>query len=152
MPLALTPEIISLLLQAALKYGPEVAQAFAGLFKGGKTIDDAISALELAKTKTAEQYLAEAKAAWLAEQAASAVILPPNASHAINGSERKCQVGGRNAGLFAAGVITKAEQDALHLYVDAKAALAAEQASAGLGSTVTTTVVTTPNTTTVPTT
>ncbi len=56
-------ETIALIIQLALKYGPEVAMAFAKLFKGGSTIDEAIAALELAKTKTAEQYLAEAKAA-----------------------------------------------------------------------------------------
>ena len=62
-------EIISLLAGLAIKYGPDVAMAFAKMFKGGATIDDAIAALEIAKTKTAEQYLAEAKAALLAQQA-----------------------------------------------------------------------------------
>jgi hypothetical protein len=61
-------ELISQLAGLLLKYGPDVALAFAKMFKGGATIDDAIAALELAKTKTAEQYLAEAKAA-LAVQA-----------------------------------------------------------------------------------
>ena len=74
MPAVLTPEVISLLAQLLLKYGPDVAQAFAGLFKGGKTVDDAIAALEVAKTKTAEQYLANAKAALAAS---AAITLPP---------------------------------------------------------------------------
>lgn len=69
MPLLLTPEIITLLAQLALKYGPEIAEAFANLFKGGKTIDDAILALSIAKTKTAEQFLQEAKDALAASQA-----------------------------------------------------------------------------------
>ena len=51
------------LIQLAIQYGPDVALAFAKLFKTGSTIDDAIAALELAKTKTAEQYLTEAKLA-----------------------------------------------------------------------------------------
>lgn len=60
-------EMISLIAGLAIKYGPDVAMAFAKMFKGGATIDDAIAALELAKTKTAEQYLAEAKAALAAQ-------------------------------------------------------------------------------------
>ena len=72
MPALLTPEIISLIAQLAIKYVPDVAIAFANLFKPGKTIDDAIAALELAKTKTAEQYLADAKAAYAAQLAAAA--------------------------------------------------------------------------------
>jgi len=56
-------EIVTLLAGLAIKYGPDVALAFGKMFKGGATIDDAIAALELAKTKTSEQYLAEAKAA-----------------------------------------------------------------------------------------
>lgn len=59
--------MISLIAGLAIKYGPDVAMAFAKMFKGGATIDDAIAALELAKTKTAEQYLAEAKAALAAQ-------------------------------------------------------------------------------------
>ena len=73
----LTTDLAILIAQLAIKYVPEVALAFAKLLKGGSSIDDAIAALELAKTKTAEQYLDEAKAALVAEQAASTVILPP---------------------------------------------------------------------------
>lgn len=57
----MTPETITLLVNLTLKYGPDVAIAFANLFKKpGATIDDAIAALELAKTKTAMDYLKEA--------------------------------------------------------------------------------------------
>lgn len=59
----LTPDIIVSLISLAIKYGPDVALAFANLFKSGVTIDQAIAALELAKTKTAQDYLNAAKAA-----------------------------------------------------------------------------------------
>ncbi len=59
----MSTEVLSLIVGLAIKYGPDVAAAFAKLFKGGATIDDAIAALELAKTKTAAQYLEEAKKA-----------------------------------------------------------------------------------------
>jgi len=68
------------LAQILIKYGPDAALAIANLFKSGTTIDQAIAALELAKTKTAQQYLDEAKAALLAANAipaASPVALPP---------------------------------------------------------------------------
>jgi len=72
--MTLTPELILALVQFGTKFGLDAALAIAQLFKGGKTIDDAIAALELAKTKTYEQYIAEAKAA-----AAAAVATPPPA-------------------------------------------------------------------------
>lgn len=59
----LTAEVLTELLKAAVKYGPDIALEFAKLFKNGATINDAIAALEKAKTKTAQQYLDEAKAA-----------------------------------------------------------------------------------------
>lgn len=58
----LTQEAVILLISAAIKYGPDAAIALARLFKTGATLDDAIAALELAKTKTAQDYLDEAKA------------------------------------------------------------------------------------------
>lgn len=51
------------LLNFAVKFGIDAALAIATSFKPGATIDDAIAALQLAKTKTAQDYLAEAKAA-----------------------------------------------------------------------------------------
>lgn len=59
----LTPELTLALVQFATKFGLDAALAIAQMIKGGKTIDDAIAALELAKTKTFDQYIAEAKAA-----------------------------------------------------------------------------------------
>jgi hypothetical protein len=47
----------------AIKFGLDAAIAWAESFKGGATIDTAIAALQAAKTKTAADYLAEAKAA-----------------------------------------------------------------------------------------
>jgi hypothetical protein len=70
----LTTDVLILIVQMAIKYGPEVTQAFAKLFKGGASLDDAIAALELAKTKTAEQYRDEAKANLAAVQAAAALV------------------------------------------------------------------------------
>jgi len=70
----LTSETIMLIAQLALKYTPEVAIAFARMFKGGATIDDAIAALEVAKTETAEQIRAEVRAELEAEKAAALVI------------------------------------------------------------------------------
>jgi hypothetical protein len=54
--------LIIALIQAAIKYGPDTAIALAKLFKTGVSIDDAIAALELAKTKTAQDYLDAASA------------------------------------------------------------------------------------------
>ena len=46
----------------AIKFGLDAAIAWAQSLKQGATIDDAIAALQAAKTKTAQQYLDEAKA------------------------------------------------------------------------------------------
>ena len=51
-----------MLIQWGIKFGIDSAIAIANGIKGGKTIDDAIAALEVAKTKTAQDYLNEAKA------------------------------------------------------------------------------------------
>ena len=45
--------------QFAIKFGVDAAIAIANGIKTGATIDDAISALELARTKTAQDYLDE---------------------------------------------------------------------------------------------
>jgi hypothetical protein len=58
----LTPETLAAWLQFAVKFGIDAAIAIAPLFKGGATIDDAIAALQAAKTKTAQDYKAEALA------------------------------------------------------------------------------------------
>ena len=55
------PELWLPIIQFATKFGLDAALAILNGIKGGKTIDDAIAALELAKIKTAEQYLQEAK-------------------------------------------------------------------------------------------
>ncbi len=52
----LTPEQLTALLNAAIKFGIDAALALVNMFKSGATIDDAIAALELAKTKTIQQY------------------------------------------------------------------------------------------------
>lgn len=57
----MTPELWIALIQFGTKFGLDAALAIINGIKGGKTIDDAIAALELAKVKTAEQYLQEAK-------------------------------------------------------------------------------------------
>jgi len=72
----ITNELLQLIAGLAIKFGPDVAMAFAKMFKGGATIDEAIAALELAKTKTAEQYLAQAKAELLAQQGIPVVDMP----------------------------------------------------------------------------
>lgn len=51
------------ILQFAVKFGIDAALAIARGVKGGATIDDAIAALEQAKTKTWDQYKAEADTA-----------------------------------------------------------------------------------------
>lgn len=56
----MNPAIITLI-EFAIKFGIDAAISLAGALKSGATIDDAIAALELAKTKTAQQYLDEAK-------------------------------------------------------------------------------------------
>ena len=53
--------LIIALLQFAVKFGIDAAIAIGKGLKTGNTIDDAIAALEIAKTKTAQQYLDEAK-------------------------------------------------------------------------------------------
>lgn len=58
----MTPEERNSLIQFAIKFGLDAALAIIPMFKGGATIDDAIAALEVAKTKTAADYVAEAKA------------------------------------------------------------------------------------------
>ena len=58
----MTPETLAAWLQFAVKFGIDAAIAIAPMFKGGATIDDAIAALQTAKTKTAQDYLNEAKA------------------------------------------------------------------------------------------
>lgn len=60
--MTLTPEIAVALINAAVNLGIDAALALAKMFKGA-TIDDAINALQEAKTKTAQDYLNEAKAA-----------------------------------------------------------------------------------------
>ena len=48
------------LIQFAIRFGLDAALIIANAIKrGGATIDDAIAALEVAKTKTAADYLAE---------------------------------------------------------------------------------------------
>ncbi len=56
----MTPELWLALIQWGTKFGLDSALAILNGIKGGKTIDDAINALELAKLKTAQQYLDEA--------------------------------------------------------------------------------------------
>jgi len=48
------------LIEFATKFGIDAAIAIIAGVKSAKTIDDAIAALEVAKTKTAAQYLSEA--------------------------------------------------------------------------------------------
>lgn len=61
--MTLTPELMLALIQFATKFGLDAALAIAQVVKGGKTIDDAIAALDAAKTKTAQDYLNDAAAA-----------------------------------------------------------------------------------------
>ena len=56
----MSPAQIELVARLLLVYGPQVAMAFAKMFKTGATIDDAIAALTLAESKTAQQYREEA--------------------------------------------------------------------------------------------
>lgn len=55
-------EIVLLILQYGLKYGPEVGIAIAEAVQKGASIDDAIAALKLAQTKLPQDYVAEAQA------------------------------------------------------------------------------------------
>jgi len=61
------------LIHFAVKFGIDAAIALAKGLQGGATIEQAIAALEVAKTKTAEQYLADADAQL---QAATAILAP----------------------------------------------------------------------------
>jgi len=67
----MTPELWLALIQFATKFGLDAALAILNGIKGGRTIGDAIAALELAKLKTAEQYLQEA------EDAITPLVVPP---------------------------------------------------------------------------
>jgi len=60
----------------AIKFGLDAAIALASSMKPGATIDDAIAALQTAKTKTAQQYLDEAKSAAAAGVQISASVAP----------------------------------------------------------------------------
>jgi hypothetical protein len=55
----LTPQAWIVIAQFAIKFGVDAAIAIANGIKSGATIDDAIAALELAKTKSAQDYLDE---------------------------------------------------------------------------------------------
>ncbi len=57
----MSQELLIALLNFGVKFGIDAAIAMAKAFKTGATIDEAIAALELAKTKTAQDYLNEAK-------------------------------------------------------------------------------------------
>lgn len=59
----LTPEVLASWLNFAVKFGIDAALAIGAAFKTGATVDDAIAALQAAKTKTAVDYLKEAQAA-----------------------------------------------------------------------------------------
>lgn len=60
--MTLTPELLVALLNFAIKFSIDGAIAIAKALRSGASIDDAIAALELAKTKTAQNYLDDAKA------------------------------------------------------------------------------------------
>ena len=55
----LTPTMWITIAQFAIKFGIDSAIAIANGIKTGATIDDAIAALELARTKSAQDYLDE---------------------------------------------------------------------------------------------
>ncbi len=60
----LTPELLTSFLNLAVNLGVDAAIAIGkAVSKPGATLDDAIAALEAAKTKTSDDYLSEAKAA-----------------------------------------------------------------------------------------
>ena len=58
----ITPELGMTLMQFGIKFGLDVALQFAKAIKAGADIDTAISALENAEAKSAQQYLDEDKA------------------------------------------------------------------------------------------
>ena len=51
------------LVQFGIRFGIDAAIALTKAFKSGATVDDVIAALEVAKTKTAQDYKDEDKAA-----------------------------------------------------------------------------------------
>ena len=55
-------EVTVLLIQFAIKFGLDAAIAIAKALQAGATIEDAIAALEIAKIKTAQTYLDDARA------------------------------------------------------------------------------------------
>lgn len=57
----MSENLIIALLNFAVKFGVDAAIAIIKSLKSSATIDDAIAALEVAKTKTAQQYLDEEK-------------------------------------------------------------------------------------------
>lgn len=57
----MSEQLLIALFNFGVKFGIDAAIAMAKAFKTGSTIDDAIAALEVAKTKTAQDYLSEAK-------------------------------------------------------------------------------------------
>ena len=56
----MTPTLWAEVLRYAIKFGIEAAIAIVKAINSKATIDDAIKALEVAKTKTAQDYLNEA--------------------------------------------------------------------------------------------
>jgi hypothetical protein len=56
----MTPQLWATVLQFAIKFGLDAAISIVKGIGAAKTVDDAITALELAKTKTAQDYLDEA--------------------------------------------------------------------------------------------
>lgn len=67
-------EIALIIASYAIKFGLDSAIALAKAIQSGATIDTLIAALELAKTKTAQQYLDEERAA---QALAAAAAVPP---------------------------------------------------------------------------
>ena len=56
----MTPVLWAEVLRYAIKFGIDATIAIVKAINSNATIDDAIAALEVAKTKTAQQYLDEA--------------------------------------------------------------------------------------------
>ena len=56
----MNPALWPMILQFAIKFGLDAAISIVKGIGSAKTVDDAIAALELAKTKTAQDYLDEA--------------------------------------------------------------------------------------------
>jgi hypothetical protein len=57
----MTPALWIAVIEFAVKFGLDAAIAITAAIKPGATIDDAITALQAASQKTAQQYLDEAK-------------------------------------------------------------------------------------------